>query len=191
MCPCTSSWTLCSVPNETAAQGRDLLHAVRLLVERAGCGVLLQYWDAKAVLPSAAERGNLLALVQYLLQQRPGHQVGGRELEGAACSGCEALLDWLAEQPGFLDSPGNRPYTMAARNGDLGTLRALRRLGVPWGARDSLAQAVEVGCTAPALRWLAEMGAPVGSLASMEEALEGLVRRGDCVQLRRGGCAVA
>ncbi len=147
-------------PNDTPARSRGLLQAVQLLVGEAGC----RKWDAKGGLTAAAARGEL-ALVQYLLRQRPRHQPGWEVLVAAAEGGCEALLEWLVEQhPGCLVGAGLgvSPYVPAAARGDLGTLTALRRLGVPWGAEDVVAQAVRRGCSVPALRWLKEQGAPVG-----------------------------
>ncbi len=80
----------------------------------------------------------------------------------AATEGCcEALLEWLVmEHPSCLTQPEEcSPYASAAAIGDLGTLTALRRLGVPWGAGDVVAQAVRERCSAPALLWLAGQGA--------------------------------
>ncbi len=141
--------------------GRHLLELVQLLVEAAGCR---DCWDAKEAVEIAAKRGEL-ALVQYLLQQRPGHQPGWEVLVAAAEAGCDALLEWLVEQhPGCLTASGKSvsPYLSAAVRGDLGTLTALRRLGVPWGAEDVVQEAMRLGLKMPALRWLVEQGAPVG-----------------------------
>ncbi len=67
----------------------------------------------------------------------------------------------MEQHPGCLEGAGSgeSPYAPAAANGDLGTLTALRRLGVPWGAKNVMEEAVRVGCRAPALHWLAEQGA--------------------------------
>ncbi len=48
------------------------------------------------------------------------------------------------------------PYLRPAAAGDLCTLTALRRLGVPWGVPDVVVRAVrEVATPVSALRWLA------------------------------------
>ncbi len=140
--------------------GRLLLEMVQMLVGEAGCS----RWNAEEVLRTAARRGDL-ALVQYLLQQRPGHRPGWKVLVAAAEGGCEVLLEWLVGQhPGCLElqTEGGSPYVEAARQGDLGTLAALRRLGVPWGAQDLVLQAVRREFKVSAMRWLVEHGAPVG-----------------------------
>ncbi len=148
----------------TAATSRELLQVVRLLLGAAGA----QAWRSTAgVVKAAAVRGDL-ALVQYLLQQlqqqrprrRPDWGVG----MAAAQGGCEALLEWLAEQhPGCLTVPPGRrsPYVVPAVAGDLCTLTALRRLGVPWGAEDMAARVwPKPGLAPAALHWLVEQGAP-------------------------------
>ncbi len=156
-------------PSDTPAHSRDLLQAVQLLMGEAGCAG----WEARDVVILAAHRGDL-ALVQYLLQQRPGFRPGWEVLVAAAQGGCEALLEWLVmEHPSCLTPPeGRSPYARAAASGDLGTLTALRRLGVLWGSWDVAVQAVRRGCSAPALRWLKEQGAPLGSREAMEAALD-------------------
>lgn len=60
---------------------------------------------AEDILCSAAKHGDL-ALVQYLLKQRPGYQPGGKVFAAAAAAGCKALLEWLAEEhPSSLSGP--------------------------------------------------------------------------------------
>ncbi len=134
---------------------------------------------AEQVLCAVAKRGDL-ALVQYLLQQRPGYQPGGKVLAAAAKGGCEALLEWLVErQPGCLSGPWSEPaYIAPAVGGQLGTLAALRRLGVPWGAEDVVVRAVEKRCAVPVLRWLVEQGAPVGDGVCLEKAVACKVQQG-------------
>ncbi len=168
-------------PSDTPASSRGLLQAVQLLVGEAGC----RKWDAKGGLTAAAARGEL-ALVQYLLRQRPRHQPGWEVLVAAAEGGCEALLEWLVEQhPGCLEGAGSgvSPYVPAAARGDLGTLTALRRLGVPWGAEDVVAQAVRRGCSVPALRWLKEQGSPVGRSEEEDWAVQ--LAKDHCVETLR------
>ncbi len=166
-------------PCVTPLHSRDLLQAVQLLVGQVGCtdwGV--QQWQAERVVCSAARRGEL-ALVQYLLQQLPGYQPGGEVLTAAAEGGCGALLDWLVEQhPGCLAGPWGVPaYVAPAKNGQRGTLAALRRLGVPWGAEDVVVRAVEAACPVPALRWLVEQGAPLGDGRRLEKAVASAVEQ--------------
>ncbi len=156
-------------PQVSTASSRDLLQAVQLLVEEAGC----TDWVTKDAVYAAADRGDL-ALVRYLLQQRPQlvYQPDGDTAEAAVKAGCEALLEWLAGQPGWSDSlQAFQPYITAAARRDRGTLGTLRRLGVPWEAGGVVAQAVGDGCQVPALRWLVEHGAPVGSGEEMEQEI--------------------
>ncbi len=109
-------------------------------------------------------------LLQLFLQQLQ-HWSSAEVLSGAVEAGCEALLEWVVGQPGSLEGVGAvSPYLHPAKCGDLGTLTALRRLGVPWGAGNVVAQAVREGCSEPALRWLVEQGAPVGSEQEVEQA---------------------
>ncbi len=156
-----------------------LLQVVEFVVEETGC----RDWGATATLCTAARRGDL-ALVQYLLQQTPGYKPGWEVLVAAAEGGCEALLEWLVEQhPICMEGAGSgkSPYVSAAANDDLGTLTALRRLGVPWGAGDVVVQAVDYLCSVGALRWLLEQGAPVGSREAMEASLQVLLQHG-CIR---------
>ncbi len=147
-------------PSNTFVDRRGLLEAVQLVVGKAECRGRL----AEVAVETAARAGEP-ALVQYLLQRAQGYQPDWGLLLAVVEGGCEALLEWLVEQhPGCLEGAGPResPYATAAGNGDLGTLTALRRLGVPWGAEDVVAQAVEWASGASALRWLEEQGAPGG-----------------------------
>ncbi len=174
--PDTLGYVICFWPQHTPASNGDLLEAVQLLVDEAGC----RDWDTPEVVFSAAWRGDL-ALVQYLLQQRPGYAPGGDVLVAAADCGCEALLEWLVEQhPGCLAGPWRTSaYVAAARQGDRGTLEALRRLDVPWGAENVVARAVQGGCPVPALRWLVGKGAPVGSRQDMERVVRRALQERD------------
>ncbi len=193
-------------PNYVPADSRDLLQAVQLLVPEAGC----RGWDAEATAKAAAERGDL-ALVQYLLQQRPGFIPGNAVLVGAAKGGNQALLEWLVEQhPGCMEGPGAElqyewpdlpagegsigAYVSAAARGGLGTLTTLRHLGVPWSAWDTVVAAVKEGCKMPALRWLVKQGAPVGDTERLEAAVDdavwcGRLCAGDAVWVRSVGAA--
>ncbi len=160
-------------PCDAPSHSRDLLQAVQLLVGQVGCtdwGV--QQRPKEGVVWAAARKGEL-ALVQYLLQQLPGYQPGGKILVDAAEGGCGVLLGWLVEQhPGRLAGPWvQSAFIVPAVTGQRGTLAALQRLGVPWGAEDVVVRAVAWGCPVPALRWLVEQGAPVGRAGAMEAAM--------------------
>ncbi len=179
----TLAYNIMLWPRDTPAHNRDLLKAVQLLVGEAGC----RDWSAEGVLCEAAARGDLV-LAQYLLQQLPGYQPGGKFLAAAAEGGCEALLEWLVEQhPSCLEGPWGVPaYVAPAKVGDRSTLAVLRRLGVPWGADNVVVQAVQRGCPLPVLRWLVEQGAPVGGAGAMEAAVavSGCLSAGDGVWLQ-------
>ncbi len=151
-------------PDDTPARSRDLLEAVQLLVGQVGCTDWVVHNGQTHQLVHAAARRGDLALVQYLLQQLPGYQPGWEVLVAAAEGGCEALLEWLVEQhPGCLAGPwAVSVYVAPAVTGQRGTLAALRRLGVPWGADDMVVRAVEQGCSVPVLRWLVEQGVVAG-----------------------------
>ncbi len=112
--------------------------------------------------------------MQYLhgQQRHQGYQADGKALEAVAAEGCEALLEWLVQQPGCLERLGGAsPYSIAAEWGDRGVLDALWRLGVPWGAQDVVARAVHNGCKRPGLQWLVQRGAPAGTQEEMEAAI--------------------
>ncbi len=148
-------------PNDTPAHSWNLLQMVRLLVGEAGYMV----WGSEVARQIAAAKRGDLALVQYLLQQTPGCRPGWRVLLAAAEGGCEALLEWLVERhPSCVESAGaaESPYVLAAVNGDLGTLTALRRLGVPWGAGNVVVQAGREGAGVSALQWLVDQGGRTG-----------------------------
>ncbi len=160
-------------PRNTQADSRDLLEAVQLVV-----GAGWHRWDTHEVQKAvavAARRGDL-ALVQYLHRQQPGQMPVGQCQAAAVSGGCEALLEWMAGQPGWL-SHVNSPYRDAAILGDKGTLAALRRLGVPWDREWTLVHAVMGDCEVPVLRWLAEQGAPVGDRGKLQRVVEEAVRR--------------
>lgn len=134
---------------------------MQLLVS-AGC--VAHGLDVERTLTVAAQRGDL-ALVQYLLQLAPGHVPGRQVVTAAVQGGCVALLEWLVEQhPGCLDSllgDSTWAYMAAAKEGDLATVTALQRLGLPWGAGDVVDRAVREGCEVPVVRGLWELGAPM------------------------------
>ncbi len=173
-------WLTVSWPEDTPAHSRDLLEAVQLLVDTAGHCVPPA--DYKAAVTAAARRGDM-ALVQYLLQQQQQqrlaahscYQPDGELLTAAAEGGCEALLEWLVEQhPGCLSVAGTlqRPYQVAGKHGDRGTLEVLRRLGVPWGTDGVVLRALWAGCPFPVLQWLVEQGASVGNAGDVSMVVE-------------------
>ncbi len=162
-----------------AAHRRGLLTVVRLLVEEAGCSG----WDGEAAVCAAAARGDL-ALVQYLhgygQQWLEEQRSCGRVVCAAAEGGCEAVLEWVVQQPGCEGIPGDGfTYVGAAKNGDCGMVTALRRLGVPWGVQDVVLRALLWGCHEPGLRWLVAQGAPVGRVEEVERAVAYVVGRTD------------
>ncbi len=159
-------------PHGTAADCRGLMEAVQLLVGEVELGG--QHWTVEKVVKAAAGHGDV-ALVRYLLQLKPGmKQPNVGALLPVASEGSLAVLEWLAaEYPTCLAVGWDivPPYGRPAVTGDLGTLTALQRLGVPMGPQINVPEAVASGCNAPVLRWLAERGAPVGSKEDMEGAL--------------------
>ncbi len=188
--PLPIGWRLARVieawPDHDTSNSRDLREAVQLAVgegwhdplhydglntgadaeydEDGRAGRYMGTYFTYEVMTAAVRRGDL-ALVQYLTQVRPyQYHVCEQVVAAAAEAGCEALLEWIAGQPGWQEKrPDGGPYTEAAERGDLGTLTALRRLGVAWTPWDDLATAVRVGCCGQALRWLVEQGLPLGS----------------------------
>ncbi len=174
----TSSMTLGDVisawPRKTRRDSGCLLEAARQLVD-LGCRS-----DTPSVLMSSAASRGRLALVQYLYERQPWQQqpqqvqAFGRWKDEeaivlAASGGCEALLEWLADNCRYLSGRGQAsPWIVAGKHGDRGTLAALRRLGVLWGSHDVVVQAVQHGCCMPVVRWLAGQGAPVGSRWALE-----------------------
>ncbi len=158
-------------PSNAPADGQDLLEAVQVVVGAGTQGWGVCRAGAFWVLNTAAKRGDL-PLVQHLVQHL-GCVPNEQTLRAAARGGCVPLVEWLVDRwPGMLGtSPPNSPYIDAAVNGDRATLVTLRRLGVPWGAKDVVAKAVEEGCERPGLEWLVDHGAPVGTEEDMEGAL--------------------
>ncbi len=164
--------------DDTPAGSRDLLEAVQLL---AGAGFCDWGGDVEGyAIGMAIDRGSL-DLVLYLLQQGVPLDPSFEVIKAAAAAGCEPLLEFLAALPGCFRpsaAPTPSPYIKAVDHGDRATLDALRRLGVPWGGENVVAEAVKHRCGLPALRWLAENGAPVGSAEEMEDAVTTAVAGG-------------
>ncbi len=162
-------------PLTTPAHSRDLLEAVQLL---AGAG--FSDWGGTRLTAADAGRGEL-DLVRYLMQQGAPLNPDMGTVARAAEAGCGPVLQLLTAQPDcFKPSaiPSYTPYVWAALHGDRATLDALRRLGVPWGGDGEVVSAVSNGCRVPALRWLVENGAPLGSAEDMERAVVSAVQRG-------------
>ncbi|KXZ55295.1 hypothetical protein GPECTOR_3g430 [Gonium pectorale] len=98
------------------------------------------------------------------LRQR-GCPWGCNAYSAAAKAGCEAALEWLVEQGCPMEESG-QPYIKACRNGDMATLRCLRRLGVvPWGPVGRVFVRVAMAVIDPVplrqLRWLLQQGCPL------------------------------
>ncbi len=170
-------------PDCTPAHSRDLMEAVQLLAG-AGCNAWAPLPEAHVVAFGSRDRlWNILArgdlaLAQFVLGQRRGYVPNTENVKAVVLAGNEALLEWIVQQVDRVESlDGEKLYPLAAKNGDRGTLAALRRLGVPWGAEDVVVQAVRKGSCMAAVRWLVERGAPVGSREGMVKAIEGRGQR--------------
>ncbi|PNH02875.1 Ankyrin repeat domain-containing protein, partial [Tetrabaena socialis] len=131
------------------------------------------------LLPEAATSGSV-ELLAWLRNR--GCPWGEGNFYCAAEAGSEEALEWLVAQGCPMQGPrewGDDPYVAAARQGDWSTLACLHRLGCPWQPlnRDggTFLNAVQAGCSVPALRRLLELGCPVG----WRRAVEAAARRGD------------
>ncbi len=174
-------------PRGTAADLSGLCEVMQVLLEAGQypfpepCNWRRDY--VKGLLHTAAGTGNL-AVFREVLQ--PGELLDASVAGAAADGGCRALLEWLGGRPGGLDGlRSGSPYVNAAKKGDRGTLITLRRLGVPWGWQDSVARAVQEQCGVPALSWLVQQGAPVGSREDMDRATRCVSHSSDVVVLLR------
>ncbi|KXZ47862.1 hypothetical protein GPECTOR_32g475 [Gonium pectorale] len=140
----------------SAAARRGHLPILTWAVEELGAHVA-----SPRLLDAAAASGRVE--VMAWLRQR-GCPWGGDPFRNAGAAGCEAAMEWLAEQG--CPTPGDGgPYTAAARNNDLATLRCLARLGCPWGPASGPLAVFESGLhlclSLPVLRLLVELGCPV------------------------------
>ncbi|KAG2427902.1 hypothetical protein HYH02_014504 [Chlamydomonas schloesseri] len=79
--------------------------------------------------PARAAKHGQVGLMAWLVDAC-GLPLTPEALDAAAGGGCEAAVEWLVRR-GCPVSPG-RPYLQAALRGDLRTLAALHRLGMPW-----------------------------------------------------------
>ncbi len=134
---------------------------MRALVE-AGC----PHGDDPACTRAAAEWGNL-PLLRYLHEEL-GWALGPRLLASAAERGCDAVLEWLVGM-GCVPAAGQgfSGYDRAARQGNLGTLECLRRLGLSW-TEDVVDTAVEQWAPLPVVKWLVQQGAPWDEVAVVD-----------------------
>ncbi|GLC76449.1 hypothetical protein PLESTF_001782600 [Pleodorina starrii] len=112
---------------------------------------------AASLLDCATASGNL-ELMTWLHGR--DWALGPRAIPNGAASGCEEVLEWLAERgcPFPLDGGA---YLGAARNGDLAMLRCLHRLGCPWGPPGKLlADCIRIVVSVAVLQCLLDLGCP-------------------------------
>ncbi|KXZ51830.1 hypothetical protein GPECTOR_11g27 [Gonium pectorale] len=157
-----------------AAARRGHLHVLVWLLEALGPEAV----TLDAELFSVGAESGSMELLAWLRQRGCPWDAGA--YSGAAVSGCEAALEWLAERACPMEASG-QPYIRACHNGDVATVRCLRRLGVPWGPVGGVFVAAVWGHFLPAplpmLRWLLEEGCPVDYEAAREAVCEsGAVR---------------
>ncbi|GLC61071.1 hypothetical protein PLESTB_001713200 [Pleodorina starrii] len=104
------------------------VHVAAWCVEALGCSVV-------PLLGCALIKASLEVLT-WLADQQGIRKWHSKWLTRAADSGCVAAVEWLVDRGCPMPTDGS-PYFKAAFNGDLAMLRCLRRLGCPWGGRDS------------------------------------------------------
>ncbi len=165
--------------SDKGAQGSTLLmDAVRLMAPASShppddMPDLLSY--SAGVWYSATLRGEL-GLLRYLHEEMDWGMDGNPIVcRVAAMGGCEAVLEWLVQGGGQgREARGwDGCYTAAAKNGDLGTLECLWRLGLRWGEgfpRDAMRS-----CPLPVLRWVWAKAPPPAALVrrALKEAAAG------------------
>ncbi len=170
-----SPYVIAAWPDTTAADSRQLLEALRLLLPPGSSGGLA----TRAIL-HAARRGDL-ALLRYLHEELGG-ELGPSVLAGAARGGCEAMLEWLVERgcaAGVEARLLDDCYLEAGQRGNLAALECLRRLGVPW-SEGLLLKAVAGGVPVPVFHWLRGQGARMSKHDLQEAArLAGAQREED------------
>ncbi|KAG2498161.1 hypothetical protein HYH03_003918 [Edaphochlamys debaryana] len=172
-------------PVLAAAAEAERREALSWLLERALAGEEARPADEvmSAELFAAAAASGCVELLAEL-REAGGCAWDSAAWVGAASAGCEEALHWLADRGCPMPADGE-PYVVAARNGDLSTLAALRDLGMPVGTH-AFTRAVWTGVQGaegadpPALEWLLAAGVPV----DWRSAVWAAERRGD-----RGVCA--
>ncbi|KXZ48708.1 hypothetical protein GPECTOR_26g611 [Gonium pectorale] len=144
-------------------------HVLSWLVDT--CGQNAVALDAELFM-AAAESGSVELLAWLRERGCPWHQPGDPgPYTRAARSGCEAALEWLAERGCPMPDTGEPYLAAACLNGDLPTLRCLRRLGVPWGPAGMVLNLAARDAPLPIFYWLRdESGAP--NVAAAVDALE-------------------
>ncbi len=157
LCDAVRAW-----PSSTPADSEALVEAVRLL-RRAGWPEMGPNRDH--ALTAVAERGHAWGVWCAMRELLPANarKVPQQAAACAAAAGCEATLKALVGmgmdtgvQGGGLATGW---YAAAAKNGDLGTLSCLRRLGVPLG-EGVVAATAKAQAPVQALAWLMQQGAP-------------------------------
>ncbi|KAG2486698.1 hypothetical protein HYH03_014627 [Edaphochlamys debaryana] len=166
-----SAWLL----EEARRQGQDLTLTADLFAHAAASGdVSVMAWLRELGCPcDESSWDECVCTMSYRL--------------GAAATGCEAALEFLAEQRFAMPADGS-PYVAAAGKGDIHTLEVLRRLGMPFGPPDGCAFADAISgrdwfsAPLPALRWLwraARAAAGEPQLTSEEEEADTEVEDSD------------
>ncbi|PNH07776.1 Ankyrin repeat domain-containing protein [Tetrabaena socialis] len=124
---------------------------------------------------AAAESGSVELLAWLRRRGCPWHL---HTFGPAAVAGSEEALEWLTTHGCPMTEPDGRwpdPYLAPAIREDWRTLACVRRLGCPWqpdgGTFTSAVQ--DCRCSAPALRWLLELGCPAKPLREKGHKYDG------------------
>ncbi|KXZ42671.1 hypothetical protein GPECTOR_125g504 [Gonium pectorale] len=154
------------VPRACCAAARGgHLHVLAWLLGERGAGATAGSVRLDAELFAAAAESGSVELLAWLRERGCGWDRAA--LPAAAKAGCEEVLEWLVSRGCPLrGSPA--AYIAACRNGDLATLRCLRRLGCPWGRAGAVVTAAVSSSKRPPaiLRWLLQAGCPVDFAAA-------------------------
>ncbi len=164
---------LCRWPSDTSADSARLMEAVRLMAAAgwrpaAACeGCLSSYTQDECKKHPWSVWKELLCL-----PRAPAPPTAFRTdaipraaVSLAGASGCEEALEALATVLPPWEASSSQSYACgwyadAAKNGDLGTLTCLQRLGVPRDNSEVFDSAVRWLAPRPALEWLLGQGAP-------------------------------